>query len=351
MLSLPRFKEPEKMSKKKNVTMQDIADQLNISKNAVSLALMNKKGVSNTTRERVLQCAKELGYNNPNLTELNSNVMVLVPERIMSYHDNDHFQFFHDMLWGLEQSIRTQGMNAVVVRIDRRMEESLELPGLLNDIAYRGIIMFGIIDNAYAKFIWELDVPLVMLDSYYRDLPCPVVTSGNIEGACEAVNYLIAEGHTEIGFIGPVNLTTSHEERWFGYLMALEQHQIPIQQHYQLTYSGGYNETKKEIALFLAKLTSLPTAFFCGNDRIAYILQAVLGEMKISQDNYPSIIGYDDIVPPEFNKAAITTMRVQKEKMCEAAAKLLMMIPNGSREIIRYQVPSILVIRNSVRRR
>ena len=175
--------------------MQDIANKLNISKNAVSLALMNKKGVSRATRELVLQCAKELGYSNTNLTDLNSNIMILIPERVMSYQDQEHFQFFHDMLWGLEQKIRTLGMNAVVVRIDRETERTLKLPNILNDIAYRGMIMFGIIDYAYAKFIYDLGVPLVMLDSYYRDLPCPVVTSSNIEGACEAVNYLIAQGH------------------------------------------------------------------------------------------------------------------------------------------------------------
>ncbi|MGG0823130.1 LacI family DNA-binding transcriptional regulator [Paenibacillus turicensis] len=343
------------MSKKKKITMQDIANKLNISKNAVSLALMNKKGVSNATRELVLQCAKELGYSNTNLTELNNNIMVLIPERVMSYEDQDHFQFFHDMLWGLEQKIREEGMNAVVVRIDKETERTLKLPRLLNDIAYRGIILFGIIDYAYAKFIYELDVPLVMLDSYYRDLPCPVVTSSNIEGACEAVNYLIAKGHKEIGFIGPVNLTTSHEERWFGYLTALEQHQLTIRPHLQLTQSESFSNTKAEIELFIAKLSKLnqlPTAFFCGNDRTAYILQDVLLELGVPQQTWPSIIGFDDITSPNSNHLPITTMSVQKEKICEAAAKLLITTSASTfinyRAALRYSIPPILVERQSV---
>lgn len=334
--------------------MQDIANKLNISKNAVSLALMNKKGVSRATRELVLQCAKELGYSNTNLTDLNSNIMILIPERVMSYQDQEHFQFFHDMLWGLELKIRTLGMNAVVVRIDRETERTLKLPNILNDIAYRGMIMFGIIDYAYAKFIYDLGVPLVMLDSYYRDLPCPVVTSSNIEGACEAVNYLIAQGHKEIGFIGPVNLTTSHEERWFGYLMALEQHRMAIQPHLQLTQSESFSKTKAEIELFLAKLfelNQLPTAFFCGNDRTAYILQDVLEERGLPQQKWPAIIGFDDIKSPNSRHNPITTMRVQKEKMCEAAAKLIITTSASTfdnyRDVIRYYIPPILVERQS----
>jgi DNA-binding LacI/PurR family transcriptional regulator len=200
-------------------------------------------------------------------------------------------------------------------------------------------------------------MPLVMLDSYYRDLPCPVVTSSNIEGACEAVNYLIAKGHKEIGFIGPVNLTTSHEERWFGYLMALEQHQLTIQPHLQLTQSESFSKTKAEIELFLAKLSKLnqlPTSFFCGNDRTAYILQDVLEESGLPRQKWPSIIGFDDITPPDSRYLPITTMSVQKEKMCEAAAKLIIMtsasILINYREAIRYSIPPILIERQSVKR-
>ena len=43
-------------------TMKDIADKLNISINAVSLALNNKVGVSEKTRKLVLNVAEEIGY-------------------------------------------------------------------------------------------------------------------------------------------------------------------------------------------------------------------------------------------------------------------------------------------------
>src|SRR3569832_1107376 len=141
------------MARKKRVSMQDIADQLNISKNAVSLALQNKKGVSEDMRQQVQQTAKALGYAEKPASS--GNVLVLVPERIMSYEDNDHFQFFHDMIWGLEKSIRKKGMNAVVAPIDREMETSLRLPQHCTDIAYQGIILFGIVDMAYAAMVWE----------------------------------------------------------------------------------------------------------------------------------------------------------------------------------------------------
>lgn len=44
------------------ITMQDVANYLNISKNSVSQALRNKNGVSEQTKLLVKQAAEELGY-------------------------------------------------------------------------------------------------------------------------------------------------------------------------------------------------------------------------------------------------------------------------------------------------
>lgn len=331
--------------------MQDIADQLNISKNAVSLALQNKKGVSEDMRQQVQQTAKALGYGQfAEKPASSGNVLVLVPERIMSYEDNDHFQFFHDMIWGLEKSIRKKGMNAVIAPIDREMEAGLQLPQHCTAISYQGIILFGIVDKAYAKLVWELDAPLVMLDSYHRELPCPVVASANMEGACEAVSELIRLGHREIGFIGPANLTTSHEERWFGYWKAMQEHALRIDPRTVMTSSPSFEHTEQEIGLFLNGLgEQLPSAFFCGNDRIAYLLARQLRKRAIKVPERLSIIGFDDLKYQEESGLRMTTMRVDKERMCDAAAQLLLSLTGPSREMVRVYIRPTLIVRDSVR--
>ncbi|MWC27658.1 LacI family DNA-binding transcriptional regulator [Paenibacillus sp. MMS18-CY102] len=339
------------MARKKKVSMQDIADQLNISKNAVSLALQNKKGVSEDMRQQVQQTAKALGYGQfAEKSASSGNVLVLVPERIMSYEDNDHFQFFHDMIWGLEKSIRKKGLNAVVAPIDREMETDLRLPQHCTDIAYQGIILFGIVDKAYARMVWELDVPLAMLDSYHRELPCPVVTSANMEGACEAVSLLIRSGHREIGFIGPANLTTSHEERWFGYWKAMQEHALPIDARKVMVSSPSFEHTEQEIGGFLDGLGGqLPSAFFCSNDRIAYLLARQLRKREIKVPEDISIVGFDGLKYEEESGLKITTMRVDKERMCDAAAQLLLSLTGPSREMVRVYIPPALIAGESVR--
>lgn len=330
--------------------MQDIANRLQISKNAVSLALMNKKGVSDEMRGKVLQAAKELGYG-PFAQKApdSKNILVLVPERIMSYQDNDHFRFFHDLIWGLEKSIRGKGMNAVIAPIGREMESRLQLPQHCTDIAYQGIILFGIVDKAYARLVWELDAPLVMLDSFHRELPCPVVCSANIAGAAEAVSVLIRAGHKDIGFIGPTNLTTSHEERWYGYWKTMQDYGLRIEERFILTTSQSFDCTEEEIDRFLRDLELWPSAFFCGNDRIAYLLAKQLRKRGLKIPADVSIVGFDDLDDAEELGPKLTTMRVEKEKMCDAAAAVLLSLPGGVREAVRVEIPATLVLRDSVR--
>lgn len=337
------------MSRKKRVSMQDVADRLNISKNAVSLALLNKKGVSEEMRFRILQTAREMGYGEfAEKATLIRNVLVLVPERIMGYQDNDHFRFFHDLIWGLEKSMRKRGFNAVIVPIDVEMEMNRQLPHHCSEITYHGIILFGIVEKEYARLVWELNTPLVMFDSYYRDLPCPVVASANIEGAYEAVSMLIQHGHRNIGFIGPTNLTTSHEERWLGYWTAMQKGGLLVDMRQVMAYSAGFHVTEREIDAYLNGLVDVPTAIFCGNDRIAYILNRQLKSRGLKVPDDISIIGFDDLQYEEEIELSITTMRVEKEKMCEAAVDILLALSSPSREMSRMYIQPTLIVRDSV---
>ena len=44
------------------VTIQDIADELGLSRNTVSKALNNGEGLADATRERIIRTAMDMGY-------------------------------------------------------------------------------------------------------------------------------------------------------------------------------------------------------------------------------------------------------------------------------------------------
>ncbi len=74
--------------KSKTVTMADIARELGISTNAVSLALRGKSGVSDELRRRIAQKAREMNYSGTN--QYQSCILALIPQRF-SLTDTDSF--------------------------------------------------------------------------------------------------------------------------------------------------------------------------------------------------------------------------------------------------------------------
>ncbi|WP_172255614.1 LacI family DNA-binding transcriptional regulator [Saccharibacillus deserti] len=336
------------MARPKKISMQDIADRIGISKNAVSLALSGKSGVSEHVRLIVRHTAQEMGYKPPaaakQAEQKIKNILLLVPERVVSHEDTEHFRFFHDMLWILEETVKAHGCSAVIVRIDREMEQRLELPPLYGDLPHIGVVLFGIIAKPYAHMVWETGVPLVMLDSYYRDLACAAAVSANTEGAESIVRLLIEQGHERIGFIGPANLTTSHEERWFGYWRAMREAGLPIDDRHVLLEADDFDEVKNErgIEMFLKEITAggaLPTAFFCGNDRTALLLIRRLRALGISVPKQVKVTGFDGLeeaCTPDSGLYA--TVRVDKKRMCRAAIRLLLDGYGDHRHAVRWTV-------------
>jgi DNA-binding LacI/PurR family transcriptional regulator len=337
------------MPRKKKVTMQDIADQLEISKNAVSLALMNKNGVSEELKAQIHQTAKELGYERHlEKQQLVNNILIMIPERIMSYEDKDHFLFYHDLIWGLEASVREKYGNAVIARISDQMERTLELPNLIHELSYSGIILFGIVSKDYALKVQQYDIPLILFDSYHREIACPAVTSANVEGAYEAVQFLIKSGHRKIGFIGPTNLTTSHDERWFGYMKAMMDLNIPHDPKLSLTQSAGFQSTREEIGNYWDEMTDKPSAIMCGNDRTALLLMELLQERQVRIPEDVSVIGFDDLEISSASNPPLTTMRVNRTEMCSVVVDLLNQLSTYSNAMIKWSVPPTLIVRESV---
>ncbi|MCM3628740.1 substrate-binding domain-containing protein [Paenibacillus glycanilyticus] len=342
------------MPRPKKISMQTIADKLGISRNAVSLALSNKKGIGEELRQRVIQTAQEVGY----LTEagqssVSAPILVLVPDRVMSHEDNEHFLFYHDLIWGLDRRLQEEGYSAVIVRISMAQEQDQILPELALHIDYQGIIAFGILERDYiAKVQQVLPKPMLLFDSYYREIESSAVTSANVEGACAAVNSLIEAGHQRIGCIAPVNLTTSHEERWFGYTKAMLQHKLQPDFSLCLLESEGFVRTQEELSSYCDRFGEggYPTAVFCGNDRIALLLMKELEKRGLQVPRDVSVIGFDGLAMSAEANPPLTTMAVNKKALCTAAVEVLgHMLRQPDGPAVRCSAAPVLRMGGSVR--
>lgn len=324
---------------KKKVSMQKIADQLGVSKYAVSLALNGKPGVSETLRESVTRTAQELNYQRlkKNPAGKSRNILVLIPSRIR----ND-MAFYNAVYWAIENEGSRLGYSALLTSVSDEMEEKRCLPGVYANAGCAGIITVGVFAESYVGKLASLSVPLVSVDQQYDTFQVNAVVAANAGGACQAVQHLIGLGHRDIGFIGPITMASSIFERWCGYRRAMMMGGLPVPEAHCITEASPLNVMLADPDLLedrVKKMKDLPTAWFCSRDMIAISLIGALRKLGLGVPDDISVASFDDIETASLIVPKLTTYNAPRTMMGRAAVRLLLQKPEDvscTRKITLY---------------
>ncbi|EFC95896.1 transcriptional regulator, LacI family, partial [Hungatella hathewayi DSM 13479] len=208
---------------KKRVTMKEIADRLNLSINAVSLALNDRAGVSEETRRLVLNAAEEMGYLDQSTRYTaaysNKNICILLEDRFFK-----DMQFYGRILLGLEEAAKKAGYDLFI----NSFEKNQEIPACVEQQKVSGLIVVGKIDDEYLKRLKSYSIPVLLLDHESVETPTDCVMTNNVAGAYKLTKYLLDKGYRKIGFFGDLTYTPSIRERFWGYQEAMQQcHNFP----------------------------------------------------------------------------------------------------------------------------
>jgi DNA-binding LacI/PurR family transcriptional regulator len=336
--------------KSSKISMQHIAEHLGISKNAVSLALNDKPGVSPELRERVLDAAQRFQYRlKPGFKgqSRSSNILVLIPE----YIRNDKI-FYYDVFWAIEQRAKTNGMNSILFTVTKDMELQCRIPKLLEEMSFIGILMIGVFETRYVQLIIDLKLPTVTVDHYYDDIRMSAVITANSDESRRLMKVLIDLGHRDIGFIGAIHMTNSFMERWLGFQQAMTEAGLPVNLRHCITDSSPLEvlmANSYELEVLLNELEDMPTAWFCANDKIAIELIKLLSSQGIKVPDDISVAGFDDIEAARLVSPSITTIGVPREQMGKEAVDLLVrMNQNHDSNLVKLSLYGDLIMRDSV---
>ncbi|CAI6083631.1 substrate-binding domain-containing protein [Cohnella sp. JJ-181] len=305
------------------VSMQRIADELGISKNAVSLALGGRPGVSGPLRDRIFETANRLGYRARADKEgrRTRNLLVLIPKYIR--HDQG---FYREIYWAIDRRAKETGCTAVLCEITEGMEEADRLPEEWYQAVCEGLLLIGVFRESYVRHLLDLGAPLVIVDHEYDTLKMDAVVTANTTEAYRIVSYLIGLGHRRIGFIGAIGMTRSFMERWLGYCQAMSEAGLAIPEAYCLTGAAPLatlHSQPSEVQAWLEGLDGYPTAWFCANDRIAVNLIEMLSAMGVRIPEALSVAGFDDIEEAARSVPPLTTVQVQREQLGYEAVDFL----------------------------
>lgn len=333
------------MSSKK-VTMQSIADRLGISKNAVSLALNDKPGVSSETRDLVLGLAKKLGYGHVSQNSTNNTIMIFIPE----YIKNDSF-FYNDMYWSIQSYATQKGYNAIITVIDNDMQNNRQLPSICEQMNFAGIMLIGVFNENYIEYLINRKITVISIDNIYYGHNIKGVVTSNIEGSFIITEKVIEYNHKEIGFIGSYNMTSSIYERWCGFLKAMNKNKIHINSDYVINDDSPLSELfsgPEDMYNRLSKMKKLPTAFVCAGDRIALAVINALKRMGYKIPYDISVVGFDDIELGQFIDPPLTTMKVNRKEIGKCAVNFFLNETEGKNITERIILKPEFVSRESL---
>lgn len=331
-------------SKGRAPTLIDVAQLAKVSVSTASKALNGRSDVSDVTRQRVVDAAKELNFV-PNtlakslLTGRTGTVGLIT-------HDFEG-RFSIPLLMGAEDAF---GLNKVSVLLcDARgdaIRERYHL-GVLMQRRVDGLIIVGARPDMRPSLGRDLPVPVVYAYAPSDDPQDCSIVSDNVGAGRLGVNHLLTSGRRNIAILGGDVTYGASEERARGAIARLaEDGLVPLGGQ---PLFGAWSEAWGRAAMRTV-LHQNPEVdgVLCGNDQIA---RGALDTLRDEGRNVPSdvaVVGHDNwAILATGARPALTSIDMDLEDIGRRAAKRLAEAMDGRPSHgIELQAPR-LVVRNS----
>lgn len=306
------------------MNIYDVAKEAGVSPSTVSRVLNNRNNVKAATREKVMRVIEGKEYK-PN--SLARNLSVGVSRNIAFLVPDIENPFFGKILHGISDCAIEKEYNVFMFGTDENTDREHMVLENLKPEMIRGLIVTPVSErdtetSEKLKKFEKQGIPVVLVD---RDIPggkFDGIFSNDVDGAYEAVECLIEEGHEKIAVITGPETSKPGNDRLNGYKKALEQHGIAIDEQYVV--SGGFKEEGAYQAMNeLMHLKNPPTAVFSCNNMTTLGCLRYLKEKKLKLTRDISMVCFDDIKELEYTDLHLTSVLRPIYEMGYEAMKLL----------------------------
>lgn len=333
------------------ITAKELAKKLSLSATAVSMALNNKPGVSNATRDEVIKAAEAYGYDFTRLAQKNHNagdiycVIYRAHNAILNY-----MPIFSELTDGVEQECRRQGYKLKLIQIHEKNDDLQRLIEDLRIASCAGIILLGTETSVHVcRLFLQLSVPVVLLDSHFDCLDCSSVRINNRQGAYLAASLLIDQCGFQPGYLRSSYRIENFEERRTGFDHSIREHGMSPANSITHTLSPSIEGAFSDMLEILERKDTLAHSYFADNDLIAIgaIKALKLKGYRIPEDI--AIAGFDNISESRIVEPSLTTVDIPRIFMGQTAARqLIQQITTPVPHTVKIEISTKLIKRFSV---
>jgi LacI family transcriptional regulator len=307
------------------ITIKDLARRAGVSVASVSRALNGQPGVGATTRRRIEELARALGYAPDSRAQALVTGQVPFVGLVVPDIANP---FYPEVARGAEEALLERGHSLLLVNTDwqpGRLEQAL---GLLTSRHVAGLLVSVPLNGVLRRSDWaQLQSSMVAVGQEVprargRLLP-PLVDVDDRYGASMVGHHLAGLGWRRIAFLAGPERDRTARARLEGFRRGLERAgaggALREVRHGDWTVHSGYEEGR---ALLSGIRT--PDAIFAANDLIALGVARAAAELGRRLGHDLGLVGYDDIEPVRYLEVPITSVAQPKRQLGQQAAQILL---------------------------
>ena len=331
----------------KTPDIRTVAALAKVSIATVSRTINGSPAVSDRLSKRVWQAIQQLNYF-PNthartLVSGRSRLLGIIVENITNPFFPELIQSFEEVAvaHGYEILVSSSNSNPVILTncVRRMLERKVE--GV-------AVLTFGEEEPVLDQLV-NHDVPMVLAEFHLEDPKASTILLDYSTGIHAAVNHLVDLGHSRIAFLAGPHKLHSAITRENDYRTAMEAAGLAVQKQWIIecdhTLKGGVAGFTK-----LRALVEGPTAILCSNNMtaIGVLRAAYMNGLRVPDDL--SVIGLDDVDFAEFTLPPLTTIRLSRADLAQAAFEALRQQaeePVAARIQREFLVSTSLVVRGS----
>lgn len=337
-------------ARKKRLTVHDVAQRAGVSTGTVSRVINDVPGVGADVARRVRAAIDDLGWR-PNIAAQNIRAS---NSRMIGFIFSDiRNPLYATMTKGAEEVFGPRGYLLVSSSTDGRMEREVDLIDLFRRRRADGLIL-SIADEGNQEVrtaISRAGISFVMLERALGD-EATSISADHYGGTLQAVEHLMEMGHRRIAMITGGRGTLVMRDRLRALQEGMAANKLDLDPDLLRLDSFDAEYGYHQVQMLMGKKDP-PTAILCLGVRLLPGVVSGLHNMGKTFPGDVSLICSNDTETASILTPPITAIRYDAHMLGKmAAASLLDQIgqKDGKAEVKKFEIPTELVLRESVRR-
>ena len=337
------------MKLKKDITIYDIAQKLDLSSATVSRGLQDHPAINKNTRKKIQAAALELGYRHntfaSSLRKQKTNTIGVIIHELNS-------NFITSVLAGIEKVTTEAGYDLIIAHSSESFEKEAANASNLFHKRVDGLIAslaFDTKDLDHYKSFLEKGIPVIFFDRVEEKSESTKVIIDNYKCGYQATRHLIEQGCKHIVLVTASLKRNVYAQRHKGYSDALFDNGIPYEVE-KVLIKDLSEQCGVEAALEILKMKPLPDGAFITNDFSAAVCMQTLKEHGIRIPQDIAIVGFNNDAISKIVEPKLTTIDYPGIDMGEIAARNLINHLKGKLDVKQLStviINSELIIRES----